>query len=165
MISPGAFADDKAMSMRTIRHEMLHVRHRQITLAAATKWDADGRKKPFGTWVAKHAKRLKLSAADVILVQQGAQGGQVNTEVLSYVEGFMTELHLSPPTKAGTLMAFFELLGAASNVEVPDAVVAGPRHGEGQGAGAPARLLRHARRRPPPAVEAVGRRGRRQVPG
>ena len=55
----------------------------------------------------------------MILVQQGAQGGQVNTEVLSYVEGFMTEFHLSPPTKAGTLMAFFELLGAASTSKYP----------------------------------------------
>ena len=118
-ISPNAFADDKALSMRTIRHEMLHVRHRQLTLAAATKWDADGRKKPFGAWVAKHAKQLKLSAADVILVQRGAQGGQVDTEVLSYVEGFMTEFHLSPPTKAGTLMAFVELLGAASTSKYP----------------------------------------------
>ena len=89
MISPGAFADDKAMSMRTIRHEMLHVRHRQITLAAA-KWDADGTQEAVRRVGRQHAKRLKLSAADVILVQQGAQGGQVNTEVLSYVEGFMT---------------------------------------------------------------------------
>ena len=118
-ISPNTFADDKALSMRTIRHEMLHVRHRQLTLRAATKWDADGRKKPFGAWVAKHAKQLKLSAADVILVQRGAQGGQVDTEVLSYVEGFMTEFHLAPATKAGTLMALVELLGAASTSKYP----------------------------------------------
>ena len=118
-ISPNAFADDKALSMRTIRHEMLHVRHRQLTLRAATKWDADGRKKPFGAWVAKHARQLKLSAADVILVQRGARGGQVDTEVLSYVEGFMTEFHLAPATKAGTLMALVELLGAASTSKYP----------------------------------------------
>ena len=48
----------------------------------------------------------------MVLVQKGAQGGQVNTEVLAYVEGFMTEYHLTKPTKDGTAMAFFELLGA-----------------------------------------------------
>ena len=58
--------------MRTIRHEMVHVRHRQITLDAVTKWDAAGRKPAFETWVAKNAKRLKLSDADVVLVQKGA---------------------------------------------------------------------------------------------
>ena len=112
MISPGAFTDDKAMSMRTIRHEMLHVRHRQMTLAAVTKWDAAGRRPAFETWVSRNAARLRLSEADVVLVQKGARDGQVDTEVLAYVEGFMTEFHLSAPTKAGTMMAFFELLGA-----------------------------------------------------
>ncbi len=47
MISPNAFNDEKAMSMRTIRHEMVHVRHRQITLDAVTKWDAAGRQPTF----------------------------------------------------------------------------------------------------------------------
>jgi hypothetical protein len=97
--------------MRTVRHEMLHARHRQLTLDAVKGWIAAGRRPAFGKWVADHAKGLHLSDADVVLVQQGAQGGQVNTEVLAYVEGFMTEFHLTPPTKAGTRMAFFELLG------------------------------------------------------
>jgi hypothetical protein len=111
-VSPGAFKDEKAMSMRTIRHEMLHARHRQITMKAVTKWHNAGRKQGFEDYVAKHAKSLGLSDADVVLVQKGARGGQVNTEVLAYVEGFMTEYHLTQPTKAGTAMAFFELLGA-----------------------------------------------------
>jgi len=111
-VSPGAFKDEKAMSMRTIRHEMLHARHRQITMNAVTKWHDAGRKQGFEEWVAKQAKRLGLSDADVVLVQKGARGGSVNTEVLAYVEGFMTEYHLTQPTKAGTAMAFFELLGA-----------------------------------------------------
>src|SRR5262245_2720800 len=98
MISPNAFSDEKALSMRTLRHEMLHVRHRQITLDAITKWDAAGRRPAFEKWVPANAKRLHLSAADVALVQKGARGGQVDTEVLAYVEGFMTEFHLAPPT-------------------------------------------------------------------
>ena len=118
MISPNAFKDEKAMSMRTIRHEMLHVRHRQITLDAVTKWDAAGRKPPFAEWVAKNAKRLKLSDADVALViDKGSRGGQVDTEVLAYVEGFMTEYHLSPATKHGPDMAFVELLGAVETTK------------------------------------------------
>jgi hypothetical protein len=111
-ISPGAFNDEKSLSLRTIRHEMLHVRHRQLTLAAIAEWHKAKRPDGFGKWVGKNAKRLKLSAADVVLVQQGAKGGQINTEVLAYVEGFMTEYHLTKPTKDGTAMAFFELLGA-----------------------------------------------------
>jgi hypothetical protein len=111
-VSPSAFKDEKAMSMTTIRHEMLHARHRQMTMKAVTKWHNAGRKQGFEDWVAKQAKRLGLSDADVVLVQKGSRGGQVNTEVLAYVEGFMTQYHLSQPTRAGTAMAFFELLGA-----------------------------------------------------
>jgi hypothetical protein len=117
MISPNAFDDEKAMSMRTIRHEMVHVRHRQITLDAVAKWDAAGRQQTFGKWVAKNAKRLRLSDADVALVQKGALGGQVDTEVLAYVEGFMTEFSLSPPTKEGSRGAFVELLGAVETTK------------------------------------------------
>ena len=117
MISPNAFHDEKAMSMRTIRHEMLHVRHRQMTLDAIAKWDAAGRTPSLEKWVAKNAKPLHLSGADVVLVQKGARGGQVDTEVLAYVEGFMTEFHLSPPTKAGSSMAFVELLGAVETTK------------------------------------------------
>ena len=162
MISPNAFDDEKAMSMRTIRHEMVHVRHRQITLDAVTKWDAAGRKPALAKWVAKNAKRLRLSAADVALVHTGARGGQVDTEVLAYVEGFMTEFHLSPPTKRGPDMAFFELLGA---VETTKFLTWKQAHAEGEGGGAvpSARLPRLARDCPPPAVEGVGRRRRRQA--
>jgi hypothetical protein len=117
MISPNAFHDEKTMSMRAIRHEMLHVRHRQITLDAITKWDAAGRRPAFEKWVPKNAKHLHLSDADVAVVQKGALGGEVDTEVLAYVEGFMTEFHLSPPTKAGSNMAFFELLGAVETTK------------------------------------------------
>jgi hypothetical protein len=116
-ISPRAFNDDKSLSLRTIRHEMLHARHRQMTLAAVAAWHKAKRPKPFGEWVGKNAKRLKLSDADVVLVQKGAEGGHINTEVLAYVEGFMTEFHLTKPTKAGTEMAFVELLGAVETTK------------------------------------------------
>ena len=37
-IGVGAFNADKAMSMRTIRHEMVHARHKVKQLDAITKW-------------------------------------------------------------------------------------------------------------------------------
>jgi hypothetical protein len=112
MIAAQAFKDEKAMSMRTIRHEMVHVGHHLMTLDAIKKWDAAGRKQDFATWVSRNATQLQLSDVDLVLVTKGAVAGWVDTEVLAYVEGFMTEFHRSAPTKDGTAMAFFELLGA-----------------------------------------------------
>jgi hypothetical protein len=112
MVSPSAFKDDKELSMRTIRHEMVHAHHHVMTLDAIKRWDAAGRKPGFEAWVDKHAKDLHLSDVDLVMVKKVAVGGEVDTEVLGYVEGFMTEFHLAPATKAGSGAAFFELLGA-----------------------------------------------------
>jgi hypothetical protein len=91
-----SFKDDKAQTLGILRHEMLHARHHEQALAAL---DA-GKGAP------------ALSAVDKILVGEVTAGrSRANTELLAYVEGFMTSFHLagSPDAKHP---AFIELLGA-----------------------------------------------------
>ena len=76
------------------------------------------RKGSLATWVTNNAKKLGLSAADVVLIDKGTRGGVADTELLAYAEGFMTEYHLVPATKAGAQMAFFELLGMVETHKV-----------------------------------------------
>ncbi len=91
----GTFKDDKAHTLGVLRHEMLHARHHEQVLA-----ELDGGK-----------GRPALSAVDKVLFGEITAGGRANTELLGYVEGFMTTFHLaaSPSSKHP---AFIELLGA-----------------------------------------------------
>ncbi len=89
-----SFKDDKALSLGVLRHEMLHVHHHEQALAAL-----DGGKGRPG------------SAVDKVLVNEVMQGGKANTELLAYLEGFMTSFHLIPAPDPRHPV-FFELLGA-----------------------------------------------------
>jgi hypothetical protein len=88
-----AIKADKASSLGTLRHEMLHAYHHELALAAL-----DGR---------------KLKGVDKILADEAAGGaGRANTELLAYVEGFMTVFHLLDPAPDPRHPVFVELLGA-----------------------------------------------------
>jgi hypothetical protein len=77
-----------------LRHEMLHARHHEQALDAQAK------------------KGHKPSAVDKVLIDEIAAGGSANTEVLAYVEGFMTEFHLlDPAPKDPRHPVYVELLG------------------------------------------------------
>jgi hypothetical protein len=94
-----SFNDDKALSLGVLRHEMLHAHHHEQALAAL---DAG---KP-------RAGSAAPSAVDTILVDEVGQRGRANTELLAYVEGFMTSFHLIDPAPKPTHAVFLELLGA-----------------------------------------------------
>jgi hypothetical protein len=84
-----SFAADKARSLGLLRHEMLHAHHHEQALAA----------------------RAPSAAVDKILVSEVKGGGRSNSELLAYVEGFMTTFHLLPAPQPNDAV-FLELLGA-----------------------------------------------------
>jgi hypothetical protein len=83
-----SFAADKARSLGLLRHEMLHAYHHEQALAARAP-----------------------SAVDKILVSEIKGAGRSNSELLAYVEGFMTTFHLLPAPQPNDAV-FLELLGA-----------------------------------------------------
>ncbi len=111
ILNLGALDAEKASCLRTVRHEMVHARHRLTLLDALRGWQASGRKTGFNDWLKGHAKKTKMSAVDVALITKGAANGSAETEVLAYVEGFTNDFHRRKATKTDTAMSFFELLG------------------------------------------------------
>jgi hypothetical protein len=111
ILSPKALHAEKGLSLSSIRHEMVHVRHKLKVLDALHTWQASGRKSGFEAWLKGHAKKSKMSALDVALVSKGARDAAANTEVLAYVEGFTNDFHRRRPTADEAAMSFFELLG------------------------------------------------------
>ncbi len=123
VILPGAFEAQKALSLGTIRHEMVHAQHRLTTQAAIIRWqqarsvgkpDADLTKgQSFEAWLTAKPSPHKLSAVDRAVVGKVAKGGSADTEVLAYVEGFTTSYHHTKATVEATKEIFAELLGPA----------------------------------------------------
>jgi hypothetical protein len=111
IVNPKALHAEKGLSLRSIRHEMAHVRHKLKVLDALHAWQASGRKSGFEAWLKGYAKKSKMSALDIALVSKGAKDAAAATEVLAYVEGFTNDFHRRRPTADEAAMSFFELLG------------------------------------------------------
>jgi hypothetical protein len=114
VLSPLALSPDKALSLRTVRHEMVHARHKMKVLEAVKVWQSvKGRRPDLDEWLKQQAskKNSPMSALDVALIGRGVKNGAANTEVLAYVEGFTTDFHRRPAIAAQAGPAFFELLG------------------------------------------------------
>ena len=122
-----AFVEDKARSLGVLRHEMTHAHHHQALLALVASWrstqkpvtsDKPGSHAPpaadaFESWLKASAKKLKLSPVDVALALE-TERHQVThkTEVLAYVEEFMTAFGLIQPVPTTHDPIFAQLLGA-----------------------------------------------------
>jgi hypothetical protein len=122
-----AFVADKARSLGVLRHEMAHAHHHQALLELVAKWrstlktaasDKPKARAPapadaFESWLKANAKKLKLSPADVALALE-TERHQVThkTEVLAYVEEFMTAYGLIQPVPTTNDPIFAQLLGA-----------------------------------------------------
>jgi hypothetical protein len=102
---------DKGLSLRTIRHEMVHVRHKIKVLEAVKAWRAAPGKGGLDDWLKDQVKQKKMSDLDLALIGKGAKDAASNTEVLGYVEGFTNNYHRHAATMAAAGMSFFELLG------------------------------------------------------
>ena len=97
-----------------MRHEMTHARHHQTLLELVAKWRSTSKPADaFESWLKASAKKLKLSGADVALALE-TERHQVThkTEVLSYVEEFMTVFGLIQPVPTTHDPIFVQLLGA-----------------------------------------------------
>jgi hypothetical protein len=116
ILSVGILKADKASSLPTVRHEMVHARHKQKVLEAVKVWQGlPARGRPsLREWLTKQTRKRTgpMSALDAVLIGKGVQDLGVNTEILAYVEGFVNSFHRRGPTLADAGPAFFELLGA-----------------------------------------------------
>jgi hypothetical protein len=122
-----AFAEEKARSLGVLRHEMAHADHHQALLELVAKWRSTlkpaASDKPkahapspgdaFESWLKANAKKLKLSPADLALaLETERHQATYKTEVLAYVEEFMTAFGLIQPVPATRDPIFAQLLGA-----------------------------------------------------
>lgn len=119
-----AFQREKARSLQALRHEMLHATHHQRTLRTARAWAATrpGQRATTGDfkrWAGAHAKEQGLSDVDVLLAGEEVDRGSAATELLAYVEGFMTAFRLlDPPPKDPLDPVYAELLGVLETRKV-----------------------------------------------
>jgi hypothetical protein len=111
ILGPVALSEDKGLSLRTIRHEMVHARHKVKVLEAVKAWQAAPGKAGLDDWLQQQVAHKKMSDLDLALISKGAQDAVSNTEVLGYVEGFTNDYHRRAATMAAAQMSFFELLG------------------------------------------------------
>lgn len=122
ILAVGALHEDKGLSLVTVRHEMVHARHKQKLLEAVRAWQSvPARRRPsLDDWLGQQASRRKgaMSALDAALIGKGAKDGRANTEVLAYVEGFSQSYHRRAATLADAGPAFFELLGAVETTKL-----------------------------------------------
>ena len=111
ILTAGALDPDKGLSLRTVRHEMVHARHKLKVLEAVKAWQKTSGKQSFDEWLTGQAKRGKMTDLDVALIGKGAKDASANTEVLGYVEGFMHDFHRRPAMGPGPALAR-RILGA-----------------------------------------------------
>lgn len=111
ILGPVSLNADKGLSLRSVRHEMVHARHKIKVLEAVRTWQATPGKAGLDGWLKQQVAKKKMSDLDLALISKGAQDAASNTEVLGYVEGFTNDYHRRVATMAATQMSFFELLG------------------------------------------------------
>jgi hypothetical protein len=96
-----SFKEDKTATLQVLRHEMLHARHHEQAI------DSLG-----------GAKGQPRTAVDKAIVAEVRRDGSANTELLAYVEGFMTAFHLSDPPPGPRDPLFVDLLGALETSKI-----------------------------------------------
>jgi hypothetical protein len=115
----GSFSEDKALTLDILRHEMTHAKHLTAARESAAKWakaGGTGGSDKFVAWLKRNRKGL--SDADVAIFEETARGGTANSEVLAYVEGFMTVFHLIDPPPPIDHPIYMELLGVLETTKV-----------------------------------------------
>jgi len=110
MVAAKTFDRGKEHAFTVLRHELEHARHFEMMIdklgewRAANKGDkltADQSRARFDQWVAKSKTLDKMQRA--LLLGEQAQN-QASTELLAYVEGFVSVFHLGPQTPDIKLM-------------------------------------------------------------
>jgi hypothetical protein len=96
ILGPKAFAHDEAYALGTVRHEMEHARHMELSIEWLQKWRDDGAKKAFSIYIAEQAKGGKIAADVLPLIRVEHDSERGDTELLAYLEGFVTTLQFLP---------------------------------------------------------------------
>jgi hypothetical protein len=114
---------DKQQALTTLRHEMMHAEHLNMTLSEAEKWQKDKKSTAtFEDWMDEQQKSKKITDVDRILIRESTDlyKSRANTELLAHAEGFMTAFLLkNPPPKDNGDSAFRQLLGMISSSAEP----------------------------------------------
>lgn len=122
-----AFKPEKDRTLWVLRHEMMHAEHDQEASDRVEQW-LSGSKAKAGKGSSSKAqflewlrKRRDISKFDLALIEESAVNlvaGSPNSEILSYVEGFMTSFHLTDPAPTDpNHPVFLELLGVLQGKE------------------------------------------------
>ena len=110
LLGPKAFDRGKDHAFAVLRHEMEHARHFEMMIDKLGEWRAIAAKKGekagqararFDRWVVTSKTLDKVHRS--LLVGEQDQN-QANTELLAYVEGFVSVFHLGPQTPDIKLM-------------------------------------------------------------
>ena len=96
ILGPKAFEHDEVYALGTVRHEMEHARHMELSIEWLLKWRDDGAKKAFSTYIAEQAKSGKIPADVLPLIRVEHDSERGDTELLAYLEGFVTTLQYLP---------------------------------------------------------------------
>jgi hypothetical protein len=113
MLGPKAFERGKDHAFAVLRHEMEHARHFEMMIDKLADWRRDAAKggakglnaeqsrERFDRWVRESKSLDKVQKA---LLAGERQQSHANTELLAYVEGFVSTFHLGPQTPSISLM-------------------------------------------------------------
>ncbi len=118
ILGPLALSADKGLSLRTVRHEMVHARHKVKVLEAVKTWQTASGQAGLDDWLKRQVATKRMSDLDLAVISKGAQDAASNTEVLGYIEGFTNDYHRRAVTMAAAAMSFFELLGVVVTEKV-----------------------------------------------
>jgi hypothetical protein len=134
VLRESAFRPEKAHTLATLRHELMHAEHKLQARSVFGNWARKKKSRTFDPkterqfikWLDKQRRIPKWQKA---LINDGFTSRVTyNTEVLGHVEGFMTAFHLvdDPHDKAQTDYIFLGLLGARSTKILDNWVKASP---------------------------------------
>jgi len=104
LMGPPAFTQNKTTALSTLRHEMMHAENNRSTINLLEKWQRQNKGKvsasdaetKFKLWLSSQKSTPEF---ELDLATESAEGGKRNSELLGYVEGFMTSFHLEPILK------------------------------------------------------------------
>jgi hypothetical protein len=96
IMGPQAFQHDESYALGSLRHEMEHARHMELSIQYMLKWRDDGAKKAFSQWVAEQQKRGRIPPEVAPLIRVEHDSARGDTELLAYLEGFVTTVQYLP---------------------------------------------------------------------
>lgn len=100
LIGPIVLNQNKAAAVSTLRHEMMHAENDRLVINLLEKWQKQNKEKieaseaesKFKLWM--DSQKKSIPELESTLAKESAEGGKKNSELLGYVEGFMTTFHL-----------------------------------------------------------------------